>query len=314
MSDNGKHLISSATRRFYQEGKKVENYSLYDFLHGYLYAKWPYLYIGVATGEHKLSKILQPIFLFLSLILSPFTNNHTSDDGNTWADTYHGKVVPIEEAKNLVTIQEEIILKDLEPIIPYTRARDIIMQNPERLATMDCPCRSIRTNPCYPLDVCLIIGDPFVSFILKHQPEKARLISSQEAMDILQAEHERGHVHHAFFKDAMLNRFYAICNCCACCCGAFQAHKNGTPMLTASGYSAEINPDLCEGCGICQEFCQFSAIEITAGKAAVNLEACFGCGVCVDKCDNNAVALTLNPSKGVPLEIHKLMNEAQLVG
>ena len=85
-------------------------------------------------------------------------------------------------------------------------------------------------------------------------------------------------------------------------------------MLTASGYSAEINPDLCEGCGICQEFCQFSAIEITAGKAAVNLEACFGCGVCVDKCDNNAVALNLNPSKGVPLEIHKLMNEAQLVG
>jgi len=314
MSDNGKHLISSSTRRFYQEGKKVENYSLYDFLHGYLYAKWPYLYIGVATGEHKLSKILQPVFHFLSLILSPFTNNHTSDDGSTWADTYHGKVVPIEEAKNLVTIQEEIILKDLEPIIPYTRARDIIIQNPDRLAVLDCPCRSMRANPCYPLDVCLIVGDPFVSFILEHQPEKARLISSQEAMDILQAEHERGHVHHAFFKDAMLDRFYAICNCCACCCGAFQAHRNGTPMLAASGYSAEINPDLCEGCGTCQEFCQFSAIEITAGKAAVNLEACFGCGVCVDKCDNNAVALNLNPSKGVPLEIHKLMNEAQLVG
>jgi hypothetical protein len=26
-----------------------------------------------------------------------------------------------------------------------------------------------------------------------------------------------------YYKDAMLGRFYAICNCCACCCGAMQA-------------------------------------------------------------------------------------------
>lgn len=208
-----------------------------------------------------------------------------------------------------MTIQEEIIIKDLEPVIPYTRAKDIIMQNPDRIIALDCPCRSSRADSCYPLDVCLIIGDPFVSFILEHQPEKSRLISSREAMDILQAEHERGHVHHAFFKDAMLNRFYAICNCC----GAFQAYRNGTPMLTASGYTAEINLDLCEGCGICQEYCQFSAIQMLEGKAYIDHEVCFGCGVCVDKCQNNAVTFNRDPQKGIPLEIEKLMKEAQLV-
>jgi ferredoxin len=41
---------------------------------------------------------------------------------------------------------------------------------------------------------------------------------------------------------------------------------------------------------------------------------CFGCGVCVDKCQNNLIVLNLDPQKGVPLEIEKLMKEAISVG
>ena len=185
------------------------------------------------------------------------------------------------------------------------------MKNPDRIAVLDCPCREARENPCRPLDVCLIVGDPFVSFVLEHQPEKSRLITPVEAVDILEAEHDRGHVSHAFFKDAMLNRFYAICNCCTCCCGAFQAHKNGTPMLMSSGYTAYISPELCESCGTCAAYCQFEAIEMDEGWAVVNQEACFGCGVCVDKCEMSAIQLDLDPSKGEPLEIFTLMEEAR---
>lgn len=314
MGTNNKGLMKQSTKAFYQEGKITEDYSLYDFLHGYLYSRWPYLYIGVALGEHKLARLLKPLFLGLSRILTPFSDNHVVDGGVAWADAYHGKVVPINEAKKLVNIKEEIVLKDLETIIPYSQAKDIIMLNPERIVALDCPCRLSRENPCLPLDVCLIVGDPFASFILEHQPEKSRLVSSGEAMEILQAEHERGHVSHAFFKDAMLNRFYAICNCCACCCGAFQAHRNGTPMLMSSGYTAEINEELCEGCGTCQEFCQFSAIQMVDEIATIDREACFGCGVCVDKCQNNLIVLNLDPQKGIPLEIEKLMKEAISVG
>lgn len=304
-------LIKKATRDFYQEGKNTEDYSLYDFLHGYLYAKWPYLYISVALGEHPLSRFLAPIFLFLSSVLAPF-RKEPQEAGLAWADAYHGKVVPLEEAKRLVSIQEDIVIKDLEKVIPYTRAKDIIMKNPERIAVMDCPCREARENPCKPLDVCLIIGDPFVSFILEHQPDKSRQISSQEAIEILEAEHERGHVSHAFFKDAMLNRFYAICNCCSCCCGAFQAHRNGTPMLLSSGYTAAVNWELCEGCGTCEAYCQFSAITLEGGLAEIDQDACFGCGVCVDKCEQEAITLNLDPTKGEPLEILTLINEVRL--
>ncbi len=310
MSGNGRNLIKRSTREFYREGKRTAGYSLFDFLHGYLYARWPYLYIGVATGEHRLSRVLAPIFLFLSSLIDGSPEGE-EDFGSAWANAYHGKVVPLEEAKRLVSIQEEIVIKDLEKVIPFTKAKDIIMKNPDRIAVLDCPCRAARENPCTPLDVCLIVGDPFVSFILDHQPEKSRQISSSEAMSILEAEHQRGHVQHAFFKDAMLNRFYAICNCCSCCCGAFQAQNSGTPMLLASGYTAEVNQELCEGCGTCQEHCQFSAIEMIDGKSFIHRDECYGCGVCVDQCDQGAIVLELDPAKGVPLEIEVLMEDAR---
>ncbi len=312
MSENRKGLVKNTTRDFYQEGKRTANYSLSNFLHGYLYLKWPYFYISAALGEHRLYKIIQPIFLFLQSILEPSHNDEPVEPGYAWANSYHGKVVPIDEAKRLVSIHEEIIIKDLEQVIPFNRAKDIIMHNPQTIVVLDCPCRLAREDHCTPVDVCLIVGDPFASFILEHQPEKSRLISSDEAISILQEEHERGHVSHAFFKEAMLNRFYAICNCCSCCCGAFQAQKNGTPMLMTSGYTAAVDHDICEGCSICSQFCQFSAIEMVNNKAVIHSEDCFGCGVCVDKCEQNAITLNRDHAKGVPLEIHKLMEEAAL--
>ena len=303
-------LIKNSTRNFYRERKNAGEYSLFDFMHGYMYSKWPYLYISVALGEHRLYKIIQPIFLFIQSIMEPSQGDEPEEFGNAWANAYHGKVVPLDEAKRLVSIKEDIVIKDLERVIPYDRAKDIIMHNPQTIVALDCPCRLAREDHCKPVDVCLIVGDPFASFIMEHQPGKSRLITSDEAMDILRAEHERGHVHHAFFKDAMLNRFYAICNCCSCCCGAFQAQRSGTPMLMTSGYTAAVDPYLCEGCTTCSQFCQFSAIEIVDGLAVIHNDDCYGCGVCVDICEQDAITLNRDPAKGIPLEIHKLMEEA----
>lgn len=306
-------FAKTSTRRFFDEGKQTEDYSLYDSFHGYLYSKWPYLYISVALGEHPLNKFLAPVFMFLFSIFESEKEDQPQDPGYAWANSYHGKVVPLEEAKNLVSIKEDIVIKDLEHVIPYSRAKDIILHNPQTIVALECPCRLAREDHCTPVDVCLIVGDPFASFIMEHQPQKSRLITSGEAMDILRAEHERGHVHHAFFKDAMLNRFYAICNCCSCCCGAFQAHRNGTPMLMTSGYTAAVDRDLCEGCTTCSQYCQFSAIEIVDNVAVIHSDDCFGCGVCVDICKQKAITLNRDPAKGVPLEIHKLMEEAALM-
>ena len=52
----------------------------------------------------------------------------------SFADTYHGKVVPLEEAAKLVTINQPVELPDLEQVVPYKKARDTILKNPEYLA------------------------------------------------------------------------------------------------------------------------------------------------------------------------------------
>jgi len=304
--------IRPSTREFVREAKAIPGFSWFDFVHGYIYSRWPYFYIGMATGEHRLARIAAPLVAWIGKLLERDAQREAKDtEGRvTFADTYHGKVVPLEAASQLVTIHEDISIPDLEQVIPYTRARAIIMHNPEHIVALDCPCRMARENPCLPLDVCLIVGEPFASFILEHQPAHAREISPDEAVDILKAEDDRGHVHHAFFKDAMLGRFYAICNCCSCCCGAMQAQRNGTPMLAASGYRCQVDAQLCQGCGVCADSCQFSALTLVDGTMTVDRSACMGCGVCVSKCAHGALALTRDEEKGIPLEIKTLLEQA----
>lgn len=227
----------------------------------------------------------------------------------TFADTYHGKVVPLENARKLVAIGEEIQISCPEQVIPYTRARDIVLKNPDHIVALDCPCRVSRRDPCHPLDVCLIVGEPFASFVAEHNPGRARRITQAEAVDILEAEDSRGHVHHAFFKDAMLNRFYAICNCCSCCCGAMQVQRNGTPMLASSGYVCRLDGHLCEGCAECVDFCQFGSLSLRDGHSSVDETRCMGCGVCIDRCPNKALSLVRDPDRGVPLEIQTLVDQ-----
>jgi ferredoxin len=303
-------LIQPSTRAFYAEARKSKDYSLFNFLHGYVYARWVYLYIAMGTGNHPLAQRLAPLLGWIGGLLTKNTPAANDSPMIKMEDTYHGKVVPLQAARELVSVKQNISFGDLESVIPYALARDIVLQNPDHIVVIDCPCRVAKENPCLPIDVCLIVGEPFAGFVLDHHPERARQISSEEAQAIIKAEDERGHVHHAFFKDAMLGRFYAICNCCSCCCGAMAAQRNGTPMLASSGYVAEIDRELCKSCGKCIKTCQFSAISKN-GNVTIDVETCMGCGVCVNQCRFDAVHLVRVESKGIPLEIHNLMEKVK---
>ena len=300
--------VRPSTRAFTREARRLPGFGFVDWLHGYAYARWPYLYISIGTGEHPIAHVLGPPVRLLGKLFpeKPMEDRETG----TIADGYHGKVVPLQAAAQLVTVEEDVKLGELEQAIPYRRAREIVLQNPDHIVALDCPCRTARPDPCLPLDVCLIIGEPFASFVADHHPRRSRWISQDEAVEILRAEQERGHVSHAFFKDAMLGRFYAICNCCSCCCGAMRAHQNGTPMLISSGYVARVDGDLCAGCETCAGFCQFAAISVNGGGTVIDEAACMGCGVCVAHCPQEAIELVRDPEKGEPLEIQKLIAQA----
>ena len=305
--------VLPSTRRFWREARQEKHFSLREWLHGYVYGRWPYMYIGLGTGEHRFTRIVLPPLRWmcrrLGLWQGPSRGSGPSEAAKSFADSYHGKVVPLAGAQQLLQVQRDIEIRDLERIIPYTTARDIVLHDPEHIAALRCPCRAVRQESCEPLDVCLIIGEPFASFITEHHPTRAKMISQEEALAVLEAEDRRGHVHHAFFKEGMLGRFYAICNCCSCCCGAMQAQRNGVPMLASSGYLCQMTDEtLCTQCGQCLRNCQFAAIDQDArGRMQVDAGTCMGCGVCVNNCPSGALRLERAPEKGEPLEMGELM-------
>ncbi len=301
-------LISPGTRAFIKAARQTPDYSLVDFIHGYVYIRWPYQYIGLGKPDSPIAKKLAPLlkvwrWVFPPKAGGPVPTPSLTQASGTIADGYHGKALPLARACELVAVNEPLNLPDLEQVIPYVRARAIVQEHPDHIVALECPCRANQAHPCLPVDVCLVIGEPFASFVMEHHKGRAKRITQTEAIQILQEEDARGHVHHAFFKDAMLGRFYAICNCCECCCRAIHSHQNGTPMLASSGYIAEVDEDLCIACDTCAEYCQFGALAVDDGIAQIDDVYCMGCGVCISKCPDEALSLVLAPAKGVPLEI-----------
>jgi Pyruvate/2-oxoacid:ferredoxin oxidoreductase delta subunit len=318
--------VMHTTKAFVREARSVPDYGIRDTLHGYLYGRWPYLWIGFGTGEHRLLRPLKPVLPVLNLlfrIMLRFPSDNPRFDVSglkpgkkqglglfreaTFADTYHAKVIRLDSAKKLVSVNQELQLTNLEHVIPYSLARDLVLRKSNRILLLECPCRVSRSNPCVPTDVCLVMGDPFVSFVAEHHPQKSRLIDRNEAIDVLTAEAGRGHVHHAFFKEAVYGRFFAICNCCACCCGAMQAQRNGIPMLTGSGYVRVVDKTECDGCGTCEKYCPFNAISMEGDLAVVNPHVCMGCGVCKSFCQQNAITLQRDFNRSAPLDLDELI-------
>ncbi len=280
-------LLRPSTWRLMKEGG-LRRFLNLNFLHGYAYMRWTNQYIK---------------FFFSLPSAGPRTKK--------WlADHFHTKVLTNEQAEAIITLDKEIPLRDLEQVIPYPIARDLILKGPPDMAVYECACRNAQSNPCQPTQVCMVIGQPFVDFMLEHNPKRSRRLTQQEALDLLEAEHERGHLHSAWFKDACLNRFYAICNCCKCCCGGIYAMtKYGIPMVAPSGYVAYTDKDLCTGCGTCADACPFGALSVEGDESVLNWEKCMGCGVCVEKCPNDAISLVRDERKGLALDVRALTGE-----
>ncbi len=255
------------------------------FLHGYIYLRWTKQYIKLLL---RLLPLGSPRF-------------------KKWfSDRYHGKVLTHEQVKAIVSTNRKIPWRDLEQIIPYPIARGLVINGPPDIAIYECACRHARTNPCQPTQVCMVIGQPFVDFTIEHNPRSSRRISQAEALKLLQKEYELGHLHSAWFKDACFGRFYAICNCCKCCCGGIEAMtKYDMPMMAPSGYIARVDKKLCTTCSICVEACPFNALSIDE-TVIIDWDKCMGCGVCTGKCLNQAMSLVRDEGKGLPFDIRLL--------
>ncbi len=284
------HLILPSTRNAMRQrgatpGGAARSIAVLTKIHGYIYGRFIYQYIRFIKRH-----------LFRLLV--------TEEQQQWWANHYHGKVLTNELACAIITLDHDIPRTDLDQVIPYRTARDILLKGPPNVTLLECPCRLAQEDHCSPTEVCMVVGGG--EFMLDHHPTRTRRIAQDEALAVLHAEHERGHVHTAYFKDACDNKFYAICNCCSCCCGGLQAMvEHGVPMVTASGFVAEVDEGACIACGTCEELCPFDAVHVN-GRSEVVFEKCMGCGVCEGHCDTGAITLVRDERKGIPLDVREI--------
>jgi Pyruvate/2-oxoacid:ferredoxin oxidoreductase delta subunit len=244
---------------------------------------------------------------------------------------YHGKVLSHGDVTKILNVGETIALgpDTTGRIVAYKYAKSIVLNEPEHIAVMDCPCKLQMENPCQPLAACIAVGRPLVDFWLEHgQKYHVRRISKEEALETIAQLRKTGHYNQAFFKVATGGRTGVICNCCSKCCGGgmanrftrrFQARNReavvaaaegrGDPMkavglLAPSGYTVRHAAERCVRCGTCVRTCNFSAVAIEDEKRTYDPVACVGCELCVEHCPQGALTLVFEDKGGIiPLDL-----------
>jgi len=193
-----------------------------------------------------------------------------------------------------ISIDKELDIP-LEEILPTQKIEDLIKKYDE-IAVGHCYCRQQRLflgEPCQQIELdvenCFTLGKS-----ARHTSKHgfSRMVSQQEALELLKKSEKAGLVHKAYhlYSDTSKEEV-AICNCCKCCC--INSRSNiFIPMNNSTNWLAQIDKQLCTGCGICIGKCHNNAIELNDENVAERNELyCIGCGVCAQFCPEDAISL-----------------------
>lgn len=160
------------------------------------------------------------------------------------------------------------------------------------IAILNCVCKQVKDilgDPCKVTDrreVCMGFG---VLAQLCIDQGWGRSITKEEAHEILRKNQEEGLV----IQPDNSQKLSFICSCCSCCCENLSKYvllPNPASVVIAN-YYAEVDPDLCIGCGICVEICPMNAISLKDEVSSIKRKRCIGCGNCVAKCPEEAISL-----------------------
>ncbi len=189
-----------------------------------------------------------------------------------------------------------------ELVVHHYEQAEQIIENASSWGVRECICRKhqeLLDNRCkYPISVCLVFARKPNAF---DDSELTKPITKEESLRLLNEAEDAGLVHCTM--NIQSGHFY-ICNCCTCCCNVLRAvvMTDKPHVVVRSNYIAVVDEELCSGCGICVDRCQFSALTIEDGISAVNQDRCVGCGVCGVKCPEDAIRLHDRDEKIEPPE------------
>jgi Na+-translocating ferredoxin:NAD+ oxidoreductase subunit B len=116
-----------------------------------------------------------------------------------------------------------------------------------------------------------------------------RIIQKEEAFAIIDQAEKDGLV----IQTGNSQRPLSLCLCCGDCCNLLVNEKplEAPAQFFGSNYFAQVDEDLCSGCGICETRCQMDAIDMSEGISRILLPRCIGCGLCVTTCPETAIKL-----------------------
>ena len=204
------------------------------------------------------------------------------------AGTPQSRIIPIDKS-----------IRHNNEIVNTEEVHRIIDECIKPIVITDCPCRGrtdlLGTRECkgkYPVkESCFQLGF-FGEYFLRSG--QGRELSVEEAHQLVDKNAKLGLI---FTTDNSKDPNHQIlCCCCGCCCsllrGITRFEDKNENCTAKANYLAEVDPDLCQGCGLCQERCVFGAVQMDDETAMVVPDKCFGCGVCAVTCPTEAIRLT----------------------
>lgn len=81
----------------------------------------------------------------------------------------------------------------------------------------------------------------------------------------------------------------------------------GNKKLKTEALTADVNTDLCIGCGLCEELCPYGAHKIENGKSTTVAALCRGCGVCAADCPRRAITMRHYSDRQVLAQVEALI-------
>jgi ferredoxin len=189
---------------------------------------------------------------------------------------------------------------DLQPFEDWRE----ILKGMKLISVVDCPCRLEIAACDRPVNVCVDFDRSAEYDIASGH---GRQLTVEEALDIMHDAARSGLVHNV----PNTAQVSMMCNCCSDCCVEFHTLRLcNVPVsdhYAKSRYEAAVDGDACDGCQNCVDNCNFDAIDMVRQegskklKAQVNPELCFGCGCCYTVCEPKAISLKcVRPVSHVP--------------
>ncbi|UCC19027.1 MAG: 4Fe-4S binding protein [Promethearchaeota archaeon] len=247
-----------------------------------VYANIP---LAVGMFEYQVNKITKEFLIdFEEYLMSAFGAELVG------SKLLQFRTIPIEQSINRE-----------QSIVNYNEIRKVVENVEEPIVVTNCLCRQSKDlleDPCKKTslrETCFYFGEKGQLFINEGW---ARTISRNEALKIL----EQAEIDGLALQSENTLKPEFMCCCCGCCCLILARLKliPRPSRIITSNYYAEIDHDLCVGCGTCIDKCDLKSIKLIDNFANVILKRCIGCGVCVPTCSEQAIQLKKREEEKIP--------------